>query len=183
MEEVSASTVAAMATTTGHHLLKLEGYRRLKSIHGNGKYFESCQFEAAGHTWKLRCYPNGDSSENAGFFSLYLVYDGAAVYAEVELALVYHHRKFLPRLPPYSRMYTNNFGKGEYWWGFGKFIRTEAQRSFGFLKDDCLAVRCKITVVETSAVKNGFMKAQDMEMLGMLCKCDDDLCKRHHLRF
>ncbi|OEL31115.1 hypothetical protein BAE44_0007866, partial [Dichanthelium oligosanthes] len=84
-------------------LLKLEGYRLLKGMHGHGKYFESCRFVAAGHTWKLRCYPNGHRSEDtAGFFSLYLVHDGAAVYAEVELALVYHHSK----LPPYARSYT-----------------------------------------------------------------------------
>lgn len=90
------STVAATATATGYHLLKLEGYGRLKAMHGNG---ESCQFHAAGHAWKLRCYPNGYLDEDAGFFSLYLVHDDddddaaatATIHAGVELALLHHH--------------------------------------------------------------------------------------------
>lgn len=159
MEEISVSTVAATATATGHHLLKIEGYRRLKGMHGNGEHFDSCQFKAAGHAWKLRCYPNGCHEKDAGFFSLYLVdddeYHAAAVHAEVELALMVHHRGTklldLAAAPPaYSRSYTNKFDGQRAWWGFSEFIGNEELQRRGFLEGDCLAVRCTITVVEVA---------------------------------
>jgi hypothetical protein len=65
---------------------------------------------------------------------------------------------------------------------FPQFISVKALERSGFLKDDCLAVRCDITVVEKSAVMDELVKAADMERMGMLCKCKDDLCKRHHGR-
>jgi len=37
------------------------------------------------------------------------------------------------------------------------------------------------SVVEKSAVKDELVKAADMERLGMLCKCKDDLCKQSTL--
>jgi hypothetical protein len=50
-EEVSASTVAATAVGTGHHMLKLEGYSLLKVTHAkNGSYIESSAFKVGGHT-------------------------------------------------------------------------------------------------------------------------------------
>ncbi|CAN6181168.1 unnamed protein product [Urochloa humidicola] len=187
MEEVSVSTVAATATATGHHLLKLEGYKRLKGMHGHGKYFESCPFQAAGHTWKIRCYPNGQRDQDAGFLSLYLVRDDGgdadAIHAEVELSLVHHHAnaKLLGK-KPHSRSYTHNFDKEQPSWGFGQFIHAKELESRGFLKDDRLDVRCTVSAVEKSAVKDGIVKAVDMKRMGVqLCSCNDDLCKRHHL--
>ena len=169
-------------------MLKVEGSKHLKGMHRNGSYFESCRFEAAGHTWKLRCYPNGYDKEAAGYISLFLVRDeveeeeesvSGGVHAKYELALVYPRSRLLP-WPPYdsdSRVRTFRHGLG-----FPQFISVKWLELLGFLKDDCIAVRCDITVVEKSAVKDEFVKAADMARLGMLCKCKDDLCKRHHRR-
>ncbi|CAL5078224.1 unnamed protein product [Urochloa decumbens] len=186
MEEVSVSTVAVAATANkGHHLLKLQGYKQLQGMHAHGKYFESCPFQAVGHTWKIRCYPNGYLDEHAGFFSLYLVLDNNgseddAICAKVELALV-HHNPMLPGTKPYSYTYTHNFGKEEPSWGFGKFILVKELESRGFLKDDRLDVRCTVTAVEMSAVKDAVVKKADMKRMEVkLCSCNDDLCKRHH---
>ena len=67
------SSVAARAVGTGHHMLKVEGYSRLKHTRGdNGSPLLSGEFRAGGHTWKIRCYLDGAHKEDAGFVSLYL---------------------------------------------------------------------------------------------------------------
>lgn len=81
-EEVSVSTVAATATATGHHMLKIHdnGYSRLQKLHDNGCAVTSCDFQAAGHTWQICFFPNGVREEDAGFVSvlLQLARDAAA---------------------------------------------------------------------------------------------------------
>ncbi|TVU02161.1 hypothetical protein EJB05_52357, partial [Eragrostis curvula] len=74
---VSVSTIAATATATECHMLKIDGLKRLRIMHPTGARLESCAFEAAGHTWRIRCYPDG-AHGHAGFISLYLVLDDAA---------------------------------------------------------------------------------------------------------
>ncbi|KAJ1287668.1 hypothetical protein BS78_02G028700 [Paspalum vaginatum] len=174
-EEVSVSTVAATAVGTGYHMLKVEGYSRLKHTHGkNGSYLE-----------RLRCYLNGDTTENAGFVSLFLdccdgVAAGSVVHAELEFALVHHRHGTCHR--SHSMKATAAFRKGQPAWGFGRFIRRKALEGSRFLKDDCFAVRCKVTVVEERMAREEAVRAQDLERMGLVCKCDDDTCKRHHAR-
>ena len=62
------------------------------------------------------------------------------------------------------------------------FISVEELEQSMFLRDDCLAVQCTVSVVRERTVKEKTVLAGDMARLGMLCKCDDDLCKRHHAR-
>ncbi|XP_066395742.1 BTB/POZ and MATH domain-containing protein 3-like [Miscanthus floridulus] len=161
-EEVSVSTVAATAVATGHLMLKLEGYSWLKAMHGeNGSYIESSVFEVGGHTWTIRCYLNGNSKKDAGFVSLFRLHlcSDSVVLAEYELALC--------------------------GWGCSRFISVKKLERSRFLEDDCFAVRCTVTVVQERTVKEKVvLQAHDMARLGlgMLCKCADDLCKRHHAR-
>ncbi|TVU38988.1 hypothetical protein EJB05_12386, partial [Eragrostis curvula] len=178
---VSVSTIAATATaSTGCHMLKFEGYKLLKKMHSDGQYVRSCAFEAAGHTWRIYCYPNNRYSGNS-YISLSLVLDsfGAMnVQAEVKFSLL--RRRGQPR----SRSIVATFRYGEPL-GFDRFIssgKLESRRS-GFLEDDCLAVRCDITVLEKSAEQaTTAVQARDLELLGIVCDCTDELCKRHHVR-
>ncbi|XP_066391877.1 BTB/POZ and MATH domain-containing protein 3-like [Miscanthus floridulus] len=192
-EEVSVSTVAAMAVATDHLMLKLQGYSWLKAMHGeNGSYIESSAFEVGGHTWRIRCYLNGNNMEDAGFVSLYLnLCSDSVVHAEYEFALVRHqgtppaygHQDTLSKKSLGLRTFggkDNNPG-----WGRPRFISVKKLERSRFLKDDCFAVRCTVTVVQERTVKEKVVvQAHDMARLGLgiLCKCDDDLCKRHHAR-
>ncbi|CAD6221375.1 unnamed protein product [Miscanthus lutarioriparius] len=101
------------------------------------------------------------------------------VHAKYQLALVYPRSRLLswPSYDSDSRVHTFRHS-----WGFSQFISVKWLELLGSLKDDCIAVRCDITVVEKSVVKDEFVKAADMARLGMLYKCKDDLCKRHHRR-
>nr|CAB3494678.1 unnamed protein product [Digitaria exilis] len=68
----SASSIAAGAAT-GYHLLKIEGYSRIRFAIHNGKHVESHPFRAVGHMWSIRCYPNGECPDTAEYISIYRV--------------------------------------------------------------------------------------------------------------
>jgi len=155
-EEVSASTVAATAVGTGHHLLKLEGYSLLKTTHAkSGSYIESSAFKVGGHTWRIRCYLNGNSKEYPGFvyLFLYLCSDaaGPAVHAVYEFALVRHqgtppaygHQGKPSKTSHGVRSIVSAFGgkDNSCGWGLSRFIRVEDLERSSFLQDDCFAVR------------------------------------------
>ncbi|XP_020149750.1 BTB/POZ and MATH domain-containing protein 3-like [Aegilops tauschii subsp. strangulata] len=129
--DASASTVAATAVGTGHHILRVEGYSHLKTMHGG--YLESTAFMAAGHAWRAR---RRDADA-----------DQRVVHAEYEFALV-HHQGTLVKWPSHCEHGTASaFDKGNSW-GCPFFIATEELKRSRFLKDDCFAVRCKVTVVQ-----------------------------------
>ena len=183
-EEVTVSTVGERAVGTWHHLLKVEGYSRLKRTRGgNGSHLQSGEFRAGGHAWRILCYLDGARKEDAGFVSLYLSLanpGSAAVHAKVEFELVdqwpgtplarwCRHRKRSPAYP---------FQAGQSW-GFPKFIGATALEGGGgsrFLRGDCFAVRCKVTVVK----ERGAAAAEDMERMGVVCLCKDASCNKLH---
>jgi speckle-type POZ protein len=67
---LSASTIVA-ASTSGCHILKIEGYSRTKGI-PTGQVLFSSQFAVGGHRWRICYYPNGDESDTADYISVYL---------------------------------------------------------------------------------------------------------------
>ena len=155
-EEVSVCTVAATAVATGHLMLKLEGYSRLKGTHReNGSYIESSVSKVGSHTWKIRCYLNGNSKEYPGFvyLFLYLCSDaaGPAVHAVYEFALVRHqgtppaydHQGKPSKTSHGVRSIVSAFGgkDNSCGWGLSRFIRVEDLERSSFLQDDCFAVR------------------------------------------
>uniref|UniRef100_M8CAM6 Uncharacterized protein n=1 Tax=Aegilops tauschii TaxID=37682 RepID=M8CAM6_AEGTA len=170
LAEASGSTVAAIAVGAGEHTLTVLGYSRLKTM--NGGYLESSAFKAGGHAWKICCHLNGSVKENAGFVSVFLKLVGAEatdttaeaadavvdkeniVHAELELALV-HHRSTLIKRPSHSlgRREGPSAFRENVSMGYSRFVSAEDLKRSSFLKDDCFAVRCKVTVVQKCAVK------------------------------
>ncbi|XP_039780632.1 BTB/POZ and MATH domain-containing protein 3-like [Panicum virgatum] len=57
----SASAIVA-GTVTGHHVLHIEGYSRIKEETPNGKSVKSRPFRIGGRSWRILYYPNGRSS-------------------------------------------------------------------------------------------------------------------------
>ncbi|KAM3392462.1 hypothetical protein ACQJBY_013548 [Aegilops geniculata] len=158
-EESSVSTVVATAVGTGHHTLRVQGYSRLETMHGgNGSYVESSAFKAAGRTWRVRCYLDGARPEDAGFVSLFLRRDAAKdddesiVHAEYEFALV-HHQGTLVKWPSHCERLSASAFCSSHMWGIPQFISKEDLEGSRFLKDDCFAVRCKVTVIKQWSAK------------------------------
>ncbi|TVU38983.1 hypothetical protein EJB05_12381, partial [Eragrostis curvula] len=183
---VSVSTIAATATATECHMLKIEGLKRLRIMHPTGARLESCPFEAAGHTWRIMCFPDG-AHRHGGFISLYLVLDDAGavvagdIHVEVKFSLVRQPGAWGALWPAHSRSKTFIFNKKTITGGFPQFITKEQlEQSPGFFRDDGFAVRCDITVIGKAAEKEPVVLARDLKRLGMVCHCKDEMCKRHH---
>ncbi|CAL5091522.1 unnamed protein product [Urochloa decumbens] len=192
-ETLTVSTVAAAAVGVGHHLLKVEGYSRLKRMHGDdtgNSYIESGEFTAGGHTWRVLCYLNGyPEEEGAGHVSLYLQCGAAAaaagsgvVHAEFEFELVRHHGTRWPSSGALIRSPAVPFEVGGRKWGYAKFIAAEKLERSGLLEDDCFAVRCTVTVVDERGAVEGNVTAEDMDRVGVVCPCKDGSCQFKHER-
>lgn len=186
--EVTVSAAAATAAATKCHMFKIEGYKRIKTMYGNGRSIDSCGFEAAGHTWRIQFFPDGNRPENAGFVSVVLkLEDDAAaagndndVVVEYRFSLV-SHSNWACR--PCSKAYTATFSKNRKVLGCSQFIKREDLEKSQFLRDDCLAVRCDIAVLNNPIdVKEQPAQAWDLERLGVVCDCKDETCKSHHHR-
>jgi speckle-type POZ protein len=191
--DLSMSTAAATASATKCHLFKIEGYKRIKILYGNGKSVDSCPFEAAGRTWRIQFFPDGNKKETVGFISLYLKLEDAAgaendagddvLLAEVNLGLVQHHHGGSTSKSAFNFRFTGTFNKDRKVMGYPQFIKREELEKSEFLVDDCLAFRCDVAVLKQSvdAVEQA-AQASDMERLGIVCECKDDACKGHHIR-
>jgi speckle-type POZ protein len=67
----SASTIAITATKATH-ILKISGYSHGKLLLRAGNSIQSANVEAAGQSWRIRLYPNGQREDSAGYISLFL---------------------------------------------------------------------------------------------------------------
>ncbi|CAL5076944.1 unnamed protein product [Urochloa decumbens] len=184
-ETLTVSTVAAAAVgAVGHHLLKVEGYSRLKRMHGGtgSSYIKSGEFTAGGHAWRIQCYLNGEHEEEAGHVSLYVfpaVAPAGIVHAEFEVELLHHHGAAAP-WPFRGRVRAVPFRAGRKW-GYPKFIAVkDLERRF--LRDDCFGIRCSVTVVEERAAAEEDVTAEDMDRVGVVCPCKDGSCQFKHER-
>ncbi|CAL4924947.1 unnamed protein product [Urochloa decumbens] len=71
----SASSIIA-DTAMGYHVLRIDAYSLTKCT-PTGKCLKSCPFTIGGHRWRLRYYPNGESSDSADCISVYLSLEDA----------------------------------------------------------------------------------------------------------
>uniref|UniRef100_A0A0E0MFB4 MATH domain-containing protein n=1 Tax=Oryza punctata TaxID=4537 RepID=A0A0E0MFB4_ORYPU len=189
-EDVTVSTVTTTATT-GCHMLKIDGYTRITNMHRMvGHFVESSKFKVAGHTWSILCYPNGRMGP--GFISVSLKLHNLAnnggatslaskAEAEVRFSLVPQHHLgvALPLGTPHEKSFMKVFYPGSMEVLDRFVVRKELEKSW-YLKDDRFAIRCDIVVVNKLVVKEPVVRPTDLERLGMVCKCNDDLCTLHH---
>ncbi|KAF8722845.1 hypothetical protein HU200_021975 [Digitaria exilis] len=142
----SASSIAAGAAS-GYHLLKIEGYSNIKSTIPNGKHVESHPFRAAGRTWSIKYYPNGECPDTADYISIFLVLK-EAVTNHLMVQLVF---SFIDEVEKHKPSYVraakvHKFDSHESW-GYDKFVKRAELEQSGRLKDDCFTVRCDIVVI------------------------------------
>ncbi|CAN6230035.1 unnamed protein product [Urochloa humidicola] len=164
----SALAISATATT-GVHVIKLSGYSHAKQLLGTGECVESAVFKAAGHSWRVKVYPNGALEEcGPGSIALFLALASgkskADVRAMLQFSLVRHGSKLLASAPDSGRVTEApvTFDAEERDWGFegedlgGKLEDPE------YLKDDTILIRCDITVLNDPTVERRDVEALDM---------------------
>jgi speckle-type POZ protein len=142
----SASAIVAGAER-GQHLLKIAGYSRTKDV-PTGSHIKSRSFRVGGHSWHVRYYPNGASSDWSDYISLMLQLDYhnvlQGVKAQFGFSLLDHGGKAVRTLPT-SEVKTSTFTTDR-GWGYLIIERNELEKS-GHLKDDCFTIRCDLTVM------------------------------------
>jgi hypothetical protein len=172
----SASTISAVATS-GIHVIKLSGYSHAKLLLGTGESVKSAVFGAAGHSWRIKIYPNGGKQQCApGSIALFLVLVNEPkndVHADFEFSLVRHGSKLTAEVMRHGgRPFTFNGDRDA--WGYEGIRDLEDPE---FLKDDAILIRCDITVLNEPAVERCDLQALD----DLLCECNDDgRCKKLH---
>ncbi|KAK6148550.1 hypothetical protein DH2020_019462 [Rehmannia glutinosa] len=142
-------------TEKGSHLWVVKNYSMLRKQIGVGKSIESEEFSAGGHRWMIVFYPNAKDIDayHAGYVSLYIVLKSeSSVHLQIlhEIYVLEHsddgHEfgfslfKIDEGIPCLSR--------GQLC-GICCFMKQEflESPSTGFLRDDCLKIRCTIGVL------------------------------------
>ncbi|GJM84578.1 hypothetical protein PR202_ga00261 [Eleusine coracana subsp. coracana] len=147
----SASAIVA-GSTSGYHVLKIQGYSTTKATVPNGRYIESRPFRAAGRTWAILYYPNGYHPESSAYVSLFLSLkdhvrdDGITVRFNFSfIDQVDLQKPSYVGAKPASKFITDKHNS----WGY-QFIKQEDLQQR--LKDDCFTVRCDIIVLGVARV-------------------------------
>jgi speckle-type POZ protein len=150
----SASTIVA-ASTSGYHILGVEGYSRTKAI-PTGEALESSQFAVGGHRWRICYYPNGEAN-SADYISVYLLLD-EDVTVDVKAQYKLYFAELVEKQPSWTSRTVRNF-HSQQMWGYPKFFKRVDFEKSEHLKDDSFTIRCDITVIhdfctkETTATK------------------------------
>ncbi|XP_040379138.1 BTB/POZ and MATH domain-containing protein 2-like [Oryza brachyantha] len=150
----SASTIVS-STESGQHLLKIDGYSRIKDTIANGSFIQSCSFTVAGYRWCIRYYPNGSHSYWPEYISLYLYlasYVNQGVRAQFSFSLLdYDGGEPVTAYRNGGFTFTNHSDVEGARLFFNKGV---LERSGNLLRDDCFTIRCDLTVVKPPEAKD-----------------------------
>uniref|UniRef100_A0A0D9XJW1 BTB domain-containing protein n=1 Tax=Leersia perrieri TaxID=77586 RepID=A0A0D9XJW1_9ORYZ len=146
----SASAIVA-DTVTGYHLLRIDGYSRIKGTTPTGSFLFSSQFIVGSHSWRIKYYPNGESANSACYISLYLRLDekgtkNVNVQAQFQFQISNSDDK-LKKPHLLASADVNNFKEGSLSWGYEKFLKWEDFEKSNALRDDSFTIRCNIAIV------------------------------------
>ncbi|KAJ1276466.1 hypothetical protein BS78_05G217000 [Paspalum vaginatum] len=168
-EVLTASAIVAEAVT-GSHVLEIKGYSLSKGL-GNGKFVRSSTFSVGGHRWCIRYFPDCQTSDCADWISVFLVLDHAAddsvdVKAQFQFSVLDNINEPVPRFRQRSLM-ASSFSAKNRSWGYIKFAERKTLEESVYVKDDCLRIKCDITVtknIRTEAATHQFVVVPPSEM-------------------
>ncbi|KAG2581653.1 BTB/POZ and MATH domain-containing protein 5-like [Panicum virgatum] len=176
----------------GFQVFRVDGYSWTKALPA-GERISSENFTVGGRDWKIDYYPNGSGS-CSGHISLHLrldEYERQRVGAQYRFSLLGPSGAAAYELPAATGVFTcPGAGGGEYYTtaddepeeelvvgcGYAEFIATDELevRRETLLKDDCLAIRCDVAVVEVEALSLGRKFRQRAPKLNLNYSDDDE---------
>ncbi|CAL4991246.1 unnamed protein product [Urochloa decumbens] len=146
----STTTITAVETVTGWHVLKVEGYSKTKGVFGVCGYIYSGTFSVDGHYWSIRYHPDSNSKKVADWISVSLYLNrlagdqGGAVNVRFQISLL--DQKGEP-VPSYTKTTFHSFPSADQACGYSKFIKRVDLES-SYLDDDSFQIRCDVTVIK-----------------------------------
>ncbi|XP_020080893.1 BTB/POZ and MATH domain-containing protein 1-like [Ananas comosus] len=142
---VETSAAWVMDKLSGSHRFEINSYSQATKLVGNGDYIKSAIFYVGGHAWTIRYYPHNypnnymDSETYVGLF-VELASDATNVRALYNLELLDQNRDSVSR----AQAGPVTFAYGGQYHGNSCFVKVASL----ILKDDCLTVRCTVTVLK-----------------------------------
>ncbi|KAB8097033.1 hypothetical protein EE612_025684 [Oryza sativa] len=146
------SSVSVTESVTTVHDFKVTGYSLIEGL-GIGRYVSSSTFTVGGVDWAVRFYPDGSTVTCLGNASAFLYYCGREkeVRTRFTLNLLGKDGKLSQVTNSYMK---HTFSPASDNWGFIKFAEKSKLQSSPFLHNDCLTIRCLLTVVRESHTKD-----------------------------
>ncbi|KAI3965622.1 hypothetical protein MKX01_010579 [Papaver californicum] len=148
---LDTSSKSINETVNGSHEYVIRGYSLAKGM-GVGKLINSCIFTVGGYEWCICFHPDGQTSANKDFVSLFVVLlsPGTDVRALFELKLLDQSGKGKHKVDSLfdSPLETGPFtlkSKGSIWY----YLKRSVLENSNYLKDDCLVIQCTVGVVGT----------------------------------
>ncbi|KAM3278803.1 hypothetical protein ACQJBY_046220 [Aegilops geniculata] len=165
---------AAMISEERSFVLKVDEYSRVKAQLKIGDSLTSTPFTVGGHNWTVRYYPKGvfDNYDNSIYLYLRLESaDAEDVKAKITLSVLDKNGE---PVPSYSHANpTRTFSKGSVWSSALVIKRADLERS-AYLRDDCLTIRCDLTVMKEIKSQETRIAPSDLHQhLGDLLKNKD----------
>ena len=142
----SASSIVANTTTTGYHILKIDGYSFTMAT-PTGQCLDSHPFTLGGYRWFIRYYPNVNTSEFQDYISIFLYLDGI-VGKEVKARFQFRLGEQQAMTLEEVRTFASSRGLGH-----SKFVKREELEKSTHLKGDSFTIRCDIVVVNEFRTK------------------------------
>ncbi|XP_072980424.1 BTB/POZ and MATH domain-containing protein 3-like [Typha angustifolia] len=136
-------------TADGSHLFTIKNYSITKGI-GIGKSICSCTFNVGGHDWNIRVYPDGHYEEHANFVAVYLNVVSVPNDTRTNFTLSLLDPS---GVPVFSQHYSGTFKFREHGWGSRRFINRNKLETRTYLQDDCIAILCKLSVIQKHLVR------------------------------
>ncbi|KAF6982421.1 hypothetical protein CFC21_000812 [Triticum aestivum] len=176
---LSAGTLITRPVT-GSYLFRIDQYKCIQKMVGNGTVIKSATFGAGGHDWRIKCYPRGEVGYR-GYISLYLEHashgrtgDATADYC---MSILDHagnpswtkgNAQLSDETDSESESETetqaNNFSNHDAF-GWGAFMKIEDLDEEEHLKDGCLCILCDVTVLDMRTTDYGARRASTGAMV------------------
>ncbi|KAL6843972.1 hypothetical protein ACP4OV_025645 [Aristida adscensionis] len=145
-------------SVTAVHDFRVTGYSLLDGM-GVGRFVSSAAFAVGGRDWAVRFYPDGATADCLGNASAFLYYcsrDAAGVRARFTLSLL-EKGGALSQVTNACMKHT--FSPASDNWGFIKFVEKSKLQGPPCLDNDCLTIRCVLTVVKQSRTVDAGMNS------------------------
>ncbi|XP_047084810.1 BTB/POZ and MATH domain-containing protein 1-like [Lolium rigidum] len=162
--QTASAIVGRPLPVSGSHVLTIDGYSGTKDL-ANGKGITSETFAVGRHRWYIRYFPDGYSSGDVGWISIYLhlvpTDDADEVNARYEISLLGHDGEQVPSYGTESqtcRTFSSNTGP----WGCPQLITRKDLEESVYLKDDVLSIRCEVTMPREIFTEHGEPPPSDM---------------------